>query len=110
MLVSPRYRQRGWLRPRRLAFLFPRYRAGSPARLETLSRVEAIRRLAAVCYNHHRLGAARFVSCMERLTRGARCAALEYGSFDEALERIDRQLLALASPARRRLEPARTSR
>lgn len=105
LLVGSRFRRRGWLAPRRRALIFPAYRESGRTRLEPLDRVGAIRRLAAACYNHYRFGA-RFLTFAERLTRGALCAALEYGALEEALEAIDRQVLALAPPPRETPVPA----
>jgi hypothetical protein len=95
LLVRPQFRQRGSLRAPRLAILFPSYQPEARAEMQTLDRVETVRRLAAACYNHYRFGP-RFLSCAERLTRGALCATLTYGRLEEALEVIDRQVVALA--------------
>jgi hypothetical protein len=89
----------GRLRPQRLAILFPRFRPGGRASLRSLRRVEAIRGLAAASYNHYRFGAA-FLAHMERLTRGALCARLQYGRLEEALRLIDRRVLPLGPRAR----------
>jgi hypothetical protein len=92
--VKPRFRQRVPLAARRRIFLFPAWRRDAPARLQTLSRVEAIRSLASVCYNHFLYGA-RFLALCERLTRGALCARLEYGRLQSALRLIDHRVLRL---------------
>lgn len=95
MVVQPPYRQRGPIEPRRSALLFPAYCEGAEARLQPVERVEAIRRLAAASYNHYRFDPAQFLSVTERLTRGALCAELRYGSLDEALELIHRNVSKL---------------
>jgi hypothetical protein len=94
LLVRRASRLAGRLRPRRLAILFPRFKPGARARLRPMGRIEAIRNLAAASYNHYRFGAA-FLGHMERLTRGALCARLQYGRLEEALRIIDRQVLPL---------------
>ncbi len=95
MIVQPAFCHSGPVGPCRTALLFPTYREGAKPRLQSLERVEAVRRLAGASYNHYRFDPANFLSMAERLTRGALCAELEYGSLEDALQLIDQNVVKL---------------
>jgi hypothetical protein len=62
----------------------PRYEAGAVARLETMSRADALRLLVEQSFNLDRFGGAG-VRVLAGIVRGADCYRLTFGDLDEAV-------------------------
>jgi HprK-related kinase A len=67
--------------------VFPRFEAGTPPRVEPVSRTEAFALIAEQSFNQHRLGARGFEALCAMLD-AAECHEISYGSTSDSLSAI----------------------